>query len=733
MPRPSGRPIALAMVVVVAVLAVATAPGSVPSAAQPSPGSTGRLAATAGWEGRFRPGRPMPVAVTVPRGGGTITATVEAGGTSTSTSAPAPSRGPRSLVVDTPWDATRLEVTVALSREGRSVATGRAVARASAEDEVVGVFGALAATRPSGTFPLAVDVGTATAVRLIAADLVHPGSLGPLGTLATAGADLSGLDRSARRGLMAWLAGGGHLLVDDDAAPEWLPSAWRPGDGSQRAAAGMGEVRLTGGRLAAGAWANVVEPTPTVTPGDPALVAPAFAAAGPVGPSLAADTALRIPPLALLLAFLVGWAALAGPVCVSLLRRRGQIRLVWLVVPAAAVVVTALVVAVGPRLRDPDRAAFGAFVLTTPGADLAGTSVGVLSRDGGQRSVDLPSGWTASAVTGERFGEAGVPVTWSTPTNGPPSATIDLVGGQFGVLEGHGSLDPARQLQVEAVTGRDAVTGTVTNDSGGPLAEVVVFVGDRAVPVGTVAAGGSTEWRIDLSAARPPGDRFTPVESLVWPEAFAASTVADGFPAGDAAGQLDGGGADPADPVDLSVWTEVLDTFGPNLRAPGAAVAVGWTAALAAPVDIGPRSSGHTAVMARAPVRSSGPLTGWDVRRELLRGPAAATVDGPPGTPPVQGAVVRFVVPGGDGAAGPAADGGLELVVPAAVATAEVWTRDGWTVLDVGSSSPDLASPAGAVALPDRAVTDGAVHVRIGVRTDAPPAGAAELLVRSAR
>jgi hypothetical protein len=86
--------------------------------------------------------------------------------------------------------------------------------------------------------------------------------------------------------------------------------------------------------------------------------------------------------------------------------------------------------------------------------------------------------------------------------------------------------------------------------------------------------------------------------------------------------------------------------------------------------------------------------------------------------------VVRFVVPeaGGDR---------LELEVPAAVATAEVWTRDRWTALAVGSSSPDLAASAAAVALPSGAVTDGAIHVRIGVRADAPPAGAAALLVRS--
>ncbi len=732
MPCPSARRIVPAVVVVLVAVGGMAGPPSVPSAAQPSPGA-GRLAATAGWNGQFRPGRPMPVAVTVPAGGGTVSATVEAGGTSTTTSAPVPGRGTRTVVVDTPWDVSRLEVDVALRREGRTVATGRAVARATGEDEVVGVLGSLAGRRPRGAFPLAVDVGTATTVALTGADLGHPGALGPLGTVAGGGDDLARLDGSARRGLLAWTAGGGHLLVDDDVAPQWLPAAWRPDGGGRRAAAGMGEVRLTGRRLAAGAWATVVEPAPTVIPGDPAVVAPAFAAAGPVGPSLASATALRIPPLGLLLVFVIGWVALAGPVTVALLRRGGQMRLVWLAVPALAVVVTALVIAAGTRVRDPDRAAFGAFVLATPGADLAGTTVGVLSRDGGERVVELPAVWTASAVTGERFGEAGVPVTSSVPLDGPRTAAIELVGGQFGVLESHGFLEPSRPLTVEARAGGDAVTGTVTNRSGGSLSEVVVFVGDRAVPVGPVAAGDAAEWRVDVSTARPPADQFTPVESQVWPEAFAASAVSTAGSGADGAAGPGGDAAEPAGAVNLSVWTEVLDRFGPDLRSPGAAVAVGWTAALPAPVDVGPRSSGRTAVMARGPVRTSGALTGWDVRRELVRGPAATTVDGPRGTP-VQGAVVRFVVPAADGTAGtPAGAGGLELVVPAAVATAEVWLGDRWSPLTARSSSPDLGAPATAVDLPAGAVVDGAVHVRVGVRTDAPPAGAAELLVRSAR
>ncbi len=699
------------MVAVVAALLLV----AVPTGAAPD-----RLSVEAGWSGRFRPGRTMPVRVTVPDGGdGAAVEVVVRSGTgavTTTTAQVGEGRTVTALGVTAPDDLDRLVVRARLRRHGSTEAAGRTTITAVGDAELVGVLPGLArAPRPRGPFPLAVAVGSASLVDLDLGVVGRPGVLGPLATVAATGADIDRLAPAARLALWAWVAGGGRLLIDAAQAPGALPLAWRPATAGARAPAGLGEVRVTGGLLAAGGWRTVLEPTPAHRPTDPDLVATSLAAGGPVASSLTVDAGLRVPAFAVLAGSLVAYIVLAGPAVFIGLRWRRRPELAWVVVPGLAVVVAMGAWIAGTRLGEGERTAVARWSLLSPGATVNGATVGVLSRRGGVQELALPAGWLASAAGGERFDDPGVDVR----TDGREAA-VTLVGGQFGVLEAGGPTPPSDRLAVRADAAADddpgTVTGTVANTGPAALEQVVVFLGPRAVAVGDLPAGGSRRWRIDVGAPAGPGDAFTLIEARVWPEAFARAT--SGRVATEGTG-----------PVNLALWGAALEAAGPNLRAPGSVVAAGWTGPLAGPLPVGEGAGGRTVVMARSPVPAAGRLSGWDVRRDLLRGPATTPMRSRGGEP-LDGAVVRFTLP--PSAVGRAeADSRFELVVPAAVDRVDGWEGARWGPLRVGPSSADPSAPARVVSLPATAQRGGVVHVRIGVRRDAVPAAAAGLLLRS--
>ncbi len=694
-------------------IAVLVLCGCGPATARSAPGATAPpLAVEAGWTGHFRPGRAMPVTVTVPGGGGGGTVEVDVrsgtGAVTTTTTELDAGATVADLGVATPGDLDRLVVRARLRRDGTTVAAGRTTVTALGGDELVGVLPGLAgAPRPLGPFPFPVPLGEATLVDLDAGDVSRPGALGPLGTVAATTADLDRMAPAARLLLRAWVAAGGRLLVDADRAPAGLPDAWRPTASGGRSPAGLGEVRLTGGLLAGGAWRTLLEPTPVTRSTEPDVVATSLAAGGPVGASLTADAGLRIPAFATLAGFLVAYLVVIGPATFVALRWRRLPERAWVVMPVIAVLVAGVVVVAGGLLGEDDRSAVATWALDSPGATINGSTVGVLSRDGGEHRLALPAGWVAAAAGGDRFGTAGVPVR-----SEGRQAAVSLVGGQFGVVEATGPTPSSERLVVTAEVGAGSVGGTVANAGPVALDQVVVFVGSRAVRVGHLEAGAGRGWRVDVSGPAAAGDAFTLVEARMWPEAFARAT--SGRVATEGAG-----------PVNLALWGALLDAAGPNLRAPGSVVAAGWTGAIEPPLARGTGSDGHTVAVARSPVTASARLTGWEVRREVLRGPATTSLRGRDDTA-VVGAVVRFALPDTTAATSP-----LELSVPAAVDRLDVWDGVRWRPLTLAASSADPAAPPRGLALPATALQRDVVHVRVGVRRDAAPGGAADLLLRS--
>lgn len=687
---------------------------AVAASATPAAAPVVTLDADAGWAGLYRPGRPIPVRVTVTADrtlSATLTVTVKAtnGGT-TVTSLPVTTEAdqPVPLVfgVAAPQDAA-LPVTIALDDPAGAPLAGAVVRLAPVgADEVVGALpGAAGAAALPLTVPLTPPVGLAHVVRLDPTALAA-GALGPLGTVAATPADLRALDGAQRTALFAWVAGGGRLLAAGTGAEPitTLPDAWQPAGPTGHQPAALGEVWRTTADLAGGRWEGALAPTSTHGAADPALFQAGYAAAGAPSASLARQTRTALPSVAVTAAVGLGWAVLLCLLFLGL-RRARRPKLAW-----AAAVVLAVLAAGGLVAARSSLAAGGtgqlSWRLASPGGGPAGAWLGRRSTGRGAVSLALPAGWVGGNDANSGFGAPGPPVRVTNPPGAPgsgPQATVEGAASTLASVRATGPTAPAALLTVQASASPAGVVGTVSNRSGDALDDVAVVAGGHAVSVGRVAAGATVPWHVDLIAGAAGPALNVALERTAWPV-----------------------GLDPAQapaPLDLAVWGAARRELGPQLLAPGTATAVAWSDRGSGPAD-GTAPAGRHAVLATAPISPpNGSLTGWDVRRVLLR-EDAATPNGP------VTAVVAFELP--PGAPPPAP---LELVVPPVATQLAVWDGAGWASLP----PPVPVNPVGAsvpVALPGGAATEaarsGVVYVRLTVDPAAVGLTTSDFLVRSA-
>ncbi len=681
---------------------------------------------TAGWAGLSRPGRLLPVQVSL-SGAAAASPTVDVrvqsgnGGTTitrTKVTRSADGVGRATVAVSAPRDLGTFEVAVS-AQHGGTTDQGKATVNPVGDEELVGVLPGLARqSPPPETEPLTVPIGTARFVTVDPATLRVVGTLQPLGTLAATADELARLDKDQQLNVLTWLASGGRLLVDAKDGPvAGLPAAWQPTAAEPRVNAALGEVRLTGGQLAAGKWQGEIEPTPTVGPSDPDIVSPSFAG-GEVGQAIAKDSGLRIPSLGSVLAFLLGYILLAGPITFFILHKLHRAELAWVIVPLLAIGFTVGGWWIGGNARDNTRTAFSASVFETQGVDLDQSFVGVLSRQGGDRSVSFPGSWWGGNVANELYGRPEAEVT--TTVGVRTISTVSLVGGEFAVLGGRGPAQPSSQLVIDARSADDgSVGGAVRNTTRRTLHQTAVFVGNRSVLVGDLLPGASKPFSVaspDLSGSNKDLQAiYGAPEAKVWPS-VATQTV----------DQRTG-------PVDLALWGETTRQLGPDLRSPGSAVAVGWADNLDPTGVLGTSAEGRTAIVARSTVVPGAKLTGMDVRRDLLRGPTRTRVSD--GSGPAAGAVFRFVIPAGSTVK---ADD-LQISVPVTLSQVEVWDGTRWVTIhgsagtangsDPGAVTPSFEGPPSLVDLPAVADQDGVIYVRVAVQFNGPSNSTGELLV----
>ena len=607
------------------------------------------------------------------------------------------------LVVPTsPYQPAAFEVTV---RDGdRRVATQAVQVTTQADVELVGVLPALvrAAGQLPGSSELRLDAGTAR-LALLPPEVVDlgPAALEAYDTIAGLSGDLAALPPGGQASLAQWVERGGRLLLDDDADPVSLPTAWRPGAAGY-VAAGAGEVRRSGGRAAAGRWEEVLQPGP---------VAPVAEAGSlnrrqldqlvPQNVTLAEDAGLRIPGLGVTLALLAGYVLVVGPLVYFVLRRRRRLTAAWLVIPAVALLVAAVVVVGGSRLRSTATRRASTIVSSGPAGAWAETSMLVLGGGGGTKRTELPAGWWLESGDESWSGQA--TNGFHQEVDGSSSvASASLAPGEAQVLNAGGPVPEADGFTLTATADgaeRGVVRGTVRNDTAVALDEVAVFSGNGVDTVGRLEAGAQAAFEITDA------DRFDqqPLLPVTW------GGVDLGFVAAETPGT-----------VDLGLWSAFTMRHGSGVRQGGVARAVGWTRQLDQPLPAGGRKrvEGRVAVTTQTTVEpaGSGPLAALAVRQELVRGPGF----GPSGAADEEAGLVRFLLPP-ETVAGTA----LALQLPAWISSASWWEDGaGWTDVGPGNGRDDRL-----VVVPPSAVLDGAVFLRIGVRFDQPIEGS-DLMVR---
>jgi hypothetical protein len=635
----------------------------------PSAGAATRLDVSAGYAGFHVPGRALPVAVTVnaERLVSGELAVVVAGRKEPVTTLPVEVAGGSVkrflLVVPGGIVDDGGKIDVQLRQGGQTLGVGRAEVRAADDAELVGLGPGLLVDGRSapGPAPLAVEAGVARFAALEPSFLTQaPTALEGLSAVGLAAGELAALAPSARAGLLRWVAGGGHLLLDEAAGAivEALPAEWRPGPGG-RAVAGRGDVRLVGGALAAGHWRGLVEPTDRGGRFQAQMFSP-----DSVANSLAGDAGLRLPGLGWLLGFVGIYILAVGPLTAIVLRRRRRPELAWVVVPALAVVFTGFAFGTGNHLR-PGSGLAHATLLETDGPTPEATSwVGVSRRTAGTTTVELPAAWAVEPT--DAIDGSGLHLPTTIPGRDGPSARLPLPGGGFGVLKASGPVSLAGRLEVTASSAGDgAAAGTVRNGLPFAVDEVVVLIGSARGRVGRLEPGQQGPWTIDTAAAG--NVSFDPSGFDIW-QRFS--------------------GPRPDDTVNLALWQSGQSDLGLTEASPGTAVAVGWTRGWQPTFTVDRRERsvpGRTAVVGRSRVTITGDrLTDLALRREIVRGPFPTPFGFDGNGAGGEATVVKFTLP--DGAAVPPQ--GLTLHSAISATSLEVWQNGAWQPLPFAALGP---------------------------------------------
>ena len=745
----------LALVVVGVVASVLVA-GASPASAET------KITARAGAAGWFWPGRRVPIVVTV-EADRLIEGTVRV---TTNANANAQFGGPgSSATIDVPIEVTggsaKEVVAVLPSTSAVNGNDGSAAFSASVElrqgDNVIAQTDATATYKPwveaVGVLPKFADLGelpdetpmplNAGMARLVPIDAAEleagAAALEVFPSIVALPADLRELSPVGRAALRSWMGDGGHLLVDGEAGTiEGLPEAWQPTAGWART--GAGDVRTTGGGAQAGRWADVLVVTAAGMPANNNannnMNMNGFGGmfGSTVVVALGRDAGFQLPQLGVLVGFLIGYVLLAGPITFIALAKLRRRTLAWLVVPALAALFTGLFAVGGARLRESVDSAHATVIDVAPGGAMGYSTVLVGSINGGRTELDLPAGWrpdpTSSQFINMRTGAAvSTPVPAITIEGGLSRAKLNLAPGQFDLVRTSGPVtgyDDA--LVVEATAEGQDIKGTVTNNLDIPLAEVVVFINNQSVDVGTVDAHADRTFTLSSAVQgwnSNGGQNFMgngSPEMGTWPIATAdlgTGRLIMSLPVPMACDNNGchpqiGAGQDDDTPVNMPQWSLYAGENARRLRQPTAVTVVGWTKGLAPPLTVDEDhavTKGRTAVVAHGAVRAA-KLDSVGLGMEMLRDSDLRKDDERKGEPrqPIEdllnGPTFRFALPTApDGRAIDPAT--IYLRAPVDLHRIAIHGADGWTI------SPETPDHGIAVQLTPADVVAGSVTVRV--------------------
>lgn len=324
--------------------------------------------------------------------------------------------------------------------------------------------------------------------------------------------------------------------------------------------------------------------------------------------------AIALPPVEGLLALLVGYIALVGPVNYLVLRRIDRREWAWFTIPALIALFAVGAFAYGAALRGSDILINEVAIVRGSAGVREATAVGyygVFSPRRASYSLVVDDGALLSApINGEFFGSPTGTGAGLDILQGRPSRVRDLavaVGG-FRVVRAESPVD-GPELDIDARIVDGTLSGVVRNASDRAIEDAVFVVGTTVAHLGDLPAGGSAtipSTRLDSTTCCVPLS-----ERVVGPQVFEPRP----------------GGADTsqqaqASQVRYSLVNQLTwePRFGANWSLPGGGAAVlGWSGDPLLPVRIDGQDARRTSTLlyvVRAPVEVEGRMT---FRNDLLR------------------------------------------------------------------------------------------------------------------
>jgi hypothetical protein len=387
--------------------------------------------------------------------------------------------------------------------------------------------------------------------------------------------------------VQAWVRGGGQLLIDGP--PRSLDDSYHlfPTANPNRFAYGAGSILYDtdwrdgvpiGGYLGQEKLSQLVESQNL--------------GSGAAG-ELAALANVALPAVLVIVAALMLYSLLAGPLVFGFLSaRRAQSR-IWVVLPALSLLFAAGIVAYGFASRTGRSDAHITIVEVAEEGSRATTNLMLTSNLGTSRTIDAPAGWVylgQGRVEGQR------PVLVRDGATSTELA-IDMLPGSNAVTRFSGvatSYDGLLVIDNIRLDG-DQLTAEVTNRGPHDLQEAVAMLGNARSEVGTIAAGESTTVSVDVTI----NNRRVMSELLLWPRVDVRWGERGQIAVPRERDAVTAAGA----------WTEWRIEQGASVSPQNLLSVVGWADGYASPIE--DVADGRTALVARANIGSVGSPTGW--------------------------------------------------------------------------------------------------------------------------
>jgi hypothetical protein len=478
-----------------------------------------RIDVTAGFDGRFAYGAPMPVTVTLTSSratSGTLSVVVPKTGFFPYGPSSPPS-SVQSIEVEVPAGGRKtFDLLVVGGPEAAVRFEGDGIDEEVSEHLVPldGIMvGVLSDVLPAALQSFTRDAaGTSVQVVGLRQEIVALGSeaLAAIHYIVIDSAEARTLSPAIQDTLRNWVVGGGRLIVGEGAGgePEWIPEEWRNdqsvsllGPGVTAHRAGLGEATLLDGSVSGisrEVWGSVLRPFGRYfvieDEADTSWIDYNLAGAVTGG----AGGGLRLGWLAV---FLVIYVILIGPANYLVLRRLDRKELLWITVPALALIfgLAGFALSVGNRSETATKQATA--IVSAPGGSM-GERLAVVSRAStGAVRVGFGGNWATSlpSATG------GTSPSRSEVTSEGSVAVLETNPFALSIARGSHRGEHTGYLVADIEWDGRGFFGTVTNRTHYDLTHVSVSMGGQLTHVGSLKRGESGQ-----TAVVPPKQNLPP-------------------------------------------------------------------------------------------------------------------------------------------------------------------------------------------------------------------------------